>query len=105
MFKAGAVGEGAHVVVDGHGVIVDGRGAVACDDVVLVRRDSGEDLGSEGARNLNRNVTDSACAGVDQHQLVRMDIGAVHEAFPRGDCAQRQSRSLAHGEGARFMCE
>src|SRR5579872_926363 len=103
--KARTAGERAEIVVHGHGVIVDWRGAIPFDDMLLVGRDGGKDLGAECARDLHSNMTDSARACMDQYLLVGMDIGAVNEALPRSDRAQRQSRSLAHGEIARFMCE
>jgi len=54
---------------------------------------------------LHGDMTDSSCPAMNQHTLAGADIGAIHQAFPRGDECQRQCGRLAHVQCARLQRE
>ena len=55
--------------------------------------------------DLDGDVADASDAGVDEGFLAVTHAGAVDQALPCGDHAQRQDRSLAHREILRFVRE
>jgi len=50
-------------------------------------------------------MTDSAGSGMHQHLLAGMNLSPIDETFPSRNGAQRQCRSLAHGEILRLVCQ
>ena len=50
-------------------------------------------------------MADSACAGVDEDGLAGVDLSSIHETFPGGDGAERQSCGLAHRQVSGFERE
>lgn len=91
-----------YVLLGGEGAVVDGGRAEAFDDVLFFAGDGGEDFGAAGFGELDGDVSDAACAGVDQDFLAGVDLSAIDDAFPGGDGDEREGCGLAHREGFRL---
>ena len=71
----------------------------------LIRRDGGEDLCAQSLCELYGYVSDAAGAGVYQHLLAAVYLGAIDDAFPCGDGDERERSGFPHGERLRFERE
>src|ERR1700722_19928714 len=65
--------------------IVDERSPEPFDSVPVPLRARGKYLGSQGQGKLNGDVPYTARSTVDQHSLVGLNGGSIHEPFPGGD--------------------
>ena len=85
--------------------LVDDRSTETFHNILLVRRNGGENFCSEGTRHLNRNMPDTTGSGMDQYFVVSANLSAVDESLPRCYRAQREGRGLTHREILRLVCD
>ncbi|MCY1238724.1 hypothetical protein D9M72_514780 [compost metagenome] len=83
-------------------LIIDWRSAQRANEVETRCRTGGVNVGAASLGQLNSHLTDTSCATVNQHTQACMDIGAIDQAFPRGDEYQGQCGRLTHAQCVRL---
>jgi hypothetical protein len=96
--KASTVGYPCHIFIEARRTIVDRGGTKGLNDVLFVGCDRSENLGSKGAGNLHRDMTDAAGTCVNEHCLTGGNVCTIALTFPR------RNRNHPQTQRAGFSC-